>query len=217
MKVIVATVGGSEEPIVIASRKLGLDKTVLIAGKPASEVFDEPVKDDVNPLEVSREIKNKLENLGAIVEMVPVNPFDFEECCIKALEAIEVERGNGNDVSVVITGGTKVQVLAASYAAFICGCRMYYVQQLKGDSRVVEIPLTFSGLDDLSRAKKDVIKHLRDGDTAESIAGRLGISRKTASQYLKELREYGLVECRNDGRVRKYSLTFSGKICRARW
>jgi len=50
MKVLIATVGGTEEPVIVAARKLGLDKAVLIAGKPASEVFDKPVKDEVNRL-----------------------------------------------------------------------------------------------------------------------------------------------------------------------
>ncbi|RLI77787.1 hypothetical protein DRP05_09205 [Archaeoglobales archaeon] len=214
MKILVATVGGSEEPVIAAARKLGLDKAILITGKQASEVFDEPVKNDVNPIAVSESIKKKLKNLGVKVEILAVNPFDFEECCIKTIETIEKEVSN--EVNVIVSGGTKIQALAASYAAFICGCRMYYVQEAKNGSELVEIPLTFAEVDELSKSRKQALKVLVDGDDASKIAEKLKISKKTASQYLKELREYGLVEAIN-GKVKRYRLTFVGKICKARW
>lgn len=214
MKVLVATVGGSEGPVIAAARKLGLDKAVLITGKPAYEVFHEPIKDDVDPIKVSEKIKEKLGSLGVEVEMLTVNPFDFEETCIKTMEIIERERSN--NVNVIVSGGTKVQALAASYAAFVCGCRMFYVQETKNGSELVEIPLTFSEVDELPNSRRAVLKVFEDGDDALKIAEKLGISKKTASQYLKELREYGLVECIGK-RVRRYKLTFAGKICRVRW
>ncbi len=214
MKVLIATVGGTEEPVIIAARKLGLDKAILIAGKPASEIFDNPVKDDVNPLSVSESIRKKLESVGVKVDVVTVNPFDFEECCIKAIETMEKELPN--EVNVIVTGGTKIQAIATSYAAFVCGCRMFYVQETKDGSEIIEIPLRFSEMDELSKSKKQVLKVLEDGDDASKIAEKLRISKKTASQYLKELREYGLVEC-TEGRIKRYKLTFAGKLCRARW
>lgn len=216
MKILVATVGGSEEPVIAAARKLGLDKAILITGKQASEVFDEPIKNDVNPVIVSENIKRKLENLGVDVEVILVNPFNFEECCIKTIETIEKEKERSNEVNVIVSGGTKIQALAASYAAFVCGCRMYYVQEAKNGSELVEIPLTFAEVDELSKSRKQVLKVLVDGDDASKIAEKLKISKKTASQYLKELREYGLVEAIN-GKVKRYRLTFVGKICKARW
>jgi len=214
MKVLVATVGGSEEPVIAAARKIGLDKAVLITGKPASEIFDDPVKADIDPMEVSDKIREKLGNLGVDVEIVTVNPFNFEECCIKTMEVLEKE--SSNDVSVIVSGGTKIQALAASYAAFVCGCRMFYIQETKNDSELVEIPLTFAEIDELSKSRKQVLKVLEEGDDAGRIAEKLGISKKTASQYLKELREYGLIEATN-GKVKKYRLTFAGRICKLRW
>ncbi|RUM34784.1 MAG: hypothetical protein DSY33_01320 [Archaeoglobus sp.] len=214
MKVLIATVGGTEEPIIIAARRLGLDKAILIVGKPASEIFDNPVKNDVNPLRVYESIRKKLESVGVEVSVVTVNPFNFEECCINAMEIME--RESSNEVNVIVTGGTKIQAIATSYAAFVCGCRMFYVQETKDGSNIVEIPLRFSEFDGLSKSRKAVLKILEDGDDASRIAEKLGISKKTASQYLKELREYGLVECEG-GRVKKYRLTFAGKLCRARW
>jgi len=215
MKVLVATVGGREEPIIVSARKLGLDKAVLIAGKPATDVFDAPIEGKPNPLEISENIAEKLRGFGAEVEIVAVNPFDFEECCIRILEILE-ECISGGEVSVVVSGGTKIQAIAASYAAFISGCRVYYVQELKDGSQIIEIPLTFAEFDGLSRARKDVLKVLEDGDDSSKISAKLGITKKTASQYLKELREYGLIET-TDGRVKKYRLTFAGKLCRSRW
>uniref|UniRef100_A0A7C3MC74 CRISPR locus-related DNA-binding protein n=1 Tax=Archaeoglobus fulgidus TaxID=2234 RepID=A0A7C3MC74_ARCFL len=214
MKVLVATVGGSEEPVIIAARKIGLDKAILIAGKPASEIFDEPVKNNIDPLEVSGKIKEKLENLGVKVEVVAVNPFNFEECSIRTMEILEME--SPNDVSVIVSGGTKIQALAAFYAAFVYGYRIFYVQETKNGSELVEIPLSFAEFDELSKSRKHVLKVLEDGDDAGRIAEKLGISKKTASQYLKELRESGLVEALN-GKVKRYRLTFAGRICRLRW
>lgn len=214
MKVMVATVGGSEEPVIAAARKIGLDKAILITGKPASEIFDDPVKSDINPLEVSEKVREKLENLGADVEIVPVNPFNFEECSIKTMEVLEKE--SSNNVSVIISGGTKLQALAASYAAFVYGCRMFYVQETRTGSELVEVPVTFAEFDEIPRSRKQVLKVLEDGDDASKISEKLGISKKTASQYLKELREYGLLEAK-EGKVKRYRLTFIGKICKLRW
>ncbi|MBE8540199.1 DUF6293 family protein [Geoglobus acetivorans] len=216
MKVLVATVGGSADPIVISARKLGFDKAILLAGKPAGEVLDDSIENHVNPLDVAEAIRVRLETMGGDVEVIPVNPFDFEECCMTAIQAIENEKQIDSEIRVVISGGTKVQSLAASYAAYVCGCHVFYVQESKNGSHLIEIPLTFSELDSIPRARKDVLKVLEDGDDAGKIAEKLKISRKTASQYLKELREYGLVEAAN-GKARKYRLTFAGKICRARW
>ncbi|RLI81057.1 hypothetical protein DRP04_06950, partial [Archaeoglobales archaeon] len=97
-----------------------------------------------------------------------------------------------------------------------CGCRMFYTQETKNGAELVEIPLTFSDVDELPNSRRAVLKVFEDGDDAVRIAEKLGISKKTASQYLKELREYGLIECINR-KVRRYKLTFAGKICRVRW
>jgi len=155
--------------------------------------------------------------VGVKVDVVTVNPFDFEECCIRAIEVMEKELPKGeNDVNVIVTGGTKIQAIATSYAAFVCGCRMFYVREGENGSEIVEIPLRFSDLDEIPDSRRSVLKVLEDGDDAGKIAEKLGISKKTASQYLKELKEYGLLECMS-GRIKKYKLTFIGKICRARW
>jgi len=215
MKVLVATVGGSEEPIIVSARKLGFDKAILMAGKPADEIFEKAIEGKPNPILTAESIKKRLGGLGAEVEIEVVNPFDFEECCIQTLKVIERERSDG-DVFVVISGGTKIQSIAASYAAFISGCRVFYVQEMRDGSEIVELPLSFSNFDELSKARKEVLRVLEDGDDSASISRKLGISKKTASQYLRELREYGLVEV-IDGRVKRYRATFAGKLCRMRW
>ncbi len=239
MKVLIATVGGSEEPVILAARKLGLDKAILITGKPARDIFDEPVKNDIDPITVSDRIKNRLKHLGAAVEVVPVNPFDFEEVCLKTLEVLEKARGN--DVSVVISGGTKIQALAASYAAFMCGCKMYYTQETVDGARLVEIPVTLGELDRIPDSRKSVLLVMEDGDDAATITEKLNkmgrsenalgkdtnqkikqrkhtIKKKTVSQYLKELREYGLIEQMGQkSKNYRYRLTFAGKIARLRW
>ncbi|MDK2782088.1 MAG: CRISPR-associated protein Csa3 [Archaeoglobi archaeon] len=215
MKVLVATVGGSEDPIIISARKLGFDKAVLIAGRPADEIFDRAIEGKPNPLVTAENIKRRLGELGGEVEIELVNPFDFEECCFKIMNVIERERSKG-DVFVVISGGTKIQSIAASYAAFISGCRVLHVQEMKDGSEIVELPLSFAEVDGISKARREVLRVLEDGDDSVSISRKLGISRKTASQYLKELKEYGLVEV-IEGRVKRYRPTFAGKLCRLRW
>lgn len=215
MKVLVATVGGSEGPVITAARKLGLDKAVLITGKPAKDVLSSVIEGKPDPLEVAESIRRKLEKLGAGVEVVPVNPFDFQECCLETLKVLE--RLKGNEVFVAVSGGTKIQALAASYAAFLLGCRMFYVQELKDGSELVEIPLNFKEFDELSEARREVLRVFGTEEDAVSVAEKLKISRKTASQYLRELREYGLIEP-IEGRGRKrYRLTFAGRLCRVRW
>ena len=68
MKVLVATVGGTADPVLISARKLGLDKAVLVAGKPAKDVFDgNAIEGKPNPIEVAEDIRKKLEEFGANV------------------------------------------------------------------------------------------------------------------------------------------------------
>lgn len=216
MKILISTVGGAVEPILIAARKVGFDKVILIAGKSAEDVFgNKAIEGKPNPIEVAKEIRKRLKDFGAEVKIKVVNPFDFEECCIETLKVLESERKYG-EIFVSITGGTKILSLASSCAAFISGCKIIYVQELKDGAKLTEIPYNLSQLDELSKAKKDVIKIIVDGDTSLDIAEKLKISRKTASQYLKELKEYGLLEV-FDGKLKKYKLTFLGKLCKARW
>ena len=217
VKVLVATVGGTAEPILVSARKIGFDKVILIAGKPAKDVFgDKAVEGKPNPVEVAEDIKNKLEDFGAEVEIRVVNPFNFEECCITALEILEKVKASG-EVYVSVTGGTKVQSIAVSCASFIAGCKVIYVQELKDGAKLVEIPYNLAQFDQLSKVKKEVIRILDDGDSSTEISKKLGISKKTASQYLKELKEYGLLDVSTNGRVKRYRLTFLGRLCKARW
>lgn len=217
MKVLVATVGGTAEPILISARKIGFDRVILIAGKPAKEVFgDKAIEGKPNPVEIAEDIKNKLEEFGAEVEIRIVDPFNFEECCIEALKILEKEKALG-DVYVSVTGGTKVQSIATSCAAFIAGCKVIYVQELKDGAELIEIPYNLAQFDQLSKVKKEVIKVLEDGDSSADISKKLGISKKTASQYLRELKEYGLLEVSTNGRVKRYNLAFLGRLCKARW
>lgn len=216
VKILVATVGGTAEPILISARKIGFDKVILIPGKPAKEVFgDKAVKGKPNPVEVAEEIKTKLESFGADVEIRVVDPFNFEECCIETLKIL-VEVKTLGDVYVNVTGGTKVQSIAVSCASFISGCKVIYIQELKDGAELVEIPYNLAQFDQLSKVKKEVIRVLEDGDSSAEIAEKLRISKKTASQYLRELKEYGLLEVLN-GKVKRYRLTFLGKLCKARW
>lgn len=216
VKILVATVGGTAEPILISARKIGFDKVILIPGKPAKEVFgDKAVEGKPNPVEVAEEIKTKLESFGADVEIRVVDPFNFEECCIETLKILEEVKTLG-DVYVNVTGGTKVQSIAVSCASFISGCKVIYVQELKDGAELVEIPYNLAQFDQLSKVKKEVIRVLEDGDSSAEIAEKLRISKKTASQYLRELKEYGLLEVLN-GKVKRYRLTFLGKLCKARW
>ena len=217
MKVLVATVGGTAEPILISARKIGFDKVILIAGKPARDVFgDKAIEGKPNPIEVADEIRSKLEEFGADVEIRAVDPFNFEECCVEALKVLEREKALG-DVYVCVTGGTKVQSIATSCAAFIAGCKVIYVQELKNGAELTEIPYNLAQFDQLSKVKREVIKVLEDGDSSAEISKKLGISKKTASQYLRELKEYGLLEIFTNGKVKRYRLTFLGRLCKARW
>ncbi|WP_456328624.1 HFX_2341 family transcriptional regulator domain-containing protein [Archaeoglobus sp.] len=216
MKTLIATVGGTADPILISARKMGFDKVVLIAGKPAKDVWGEKaIEGKPNPLKVADSVKRKLEEFGAKVEVVTVDPFNFEECCIETMKILEREKGFG-DVCVSVTGGTKIQSIAAACAAFAAGCKVVYVQELRDGAELVEIPYDFSAFDELSQVKKRVITVIEDGDSAAEVSEKLGISRKTVSQYLKELRELGLLEA-VDGCVKRYRLTFLGKLCKARW
>jgi len=81
----------------------------------------------------AKKLKNKIESQHAIpVTLIKVDPFDMDENIKAILQTIQKERKlNSNltkrDISINITGGTKLMVAAATTAGYLSGSQLYYV------------------------------------------------------------------------------------------
>lgn len=164
MSVLIATLGGSEDAVKLGVRRVpNVDKVLLIAGKPIDKIFEaKEIKKDrllINPVKKAIELKKQLENLGIVVEIHEVNPFDFKECLMKTIELIQNEPGKEKTVNV--TGGTKTLSLAANSAAWMCGCRAFIIQEKgSGDVRE-ELPIPDAGyLNSIGKQMKRILAYL---------------------------------------------------------
>ncbi len=164
MAALIATLGGSEDVVKLGVRRMtNVDKVILIAGKPITEIFEpKEIKKDkpiINPLQKANELKKQLENLGIEVEIHEVNAFDFKECLMKTIELIQNEPNITKEVNV--TGGTKTLSLAANCAAWMCGCRAFIIQEKgSGDVRE-ELPIPDAGyLSTIGKQMKRILKYL---------------------------------------------------------
>jgi len=164
MSVLIATLGGSEDVVKLGVRRMpNVDKVLLIAGKPITEIFEaKEIKKDrvlINPVQKAIELKKQLEILGIEVKIHEVNPFDFKECLMKTIELIQNEPAKEKAVNV--TGGTKTLSLAANSAAWMCGCRAFIIQEKgSGDVRE-ELPIPDAGyLNTIGKQMKRILAYL---------------------------------------------------------
>lgn len=98
----------------------------------------------------AKKLKKKIEEQYRIpVTLIRVDPFDMDENIKAVLTIVSNERNSkqsliNKDISINVTGGTKLMVAAASTAAYLAGCKVYYVMdpsKYRGENLVKELPM----------------------------------------------------------------------------
>ncbi|MBW4615244.1 MAG: hypothetical protein KME21_18605 [Desmonostoc vinosum HA7617-LM4] len=137
-KILLATVGGSFQPIVTSIRSLKPDRVIFIAsdGEKGSK---SQVIGEGTPCEVRRgtEVIEKLPNIPTQVELgenfqsdrdliLIQNPDDLAECYHLPYKYIcQLQENSDNEIFADYTGGTKTLSAALVLAAVDCGIPLY--------------------------------------------------------------------------------------------
>jgi len=105
----------------------------------------------------AKNLKRKIEEEYAIpVILIKVNPFDMDENIKAVLQIVQKERKYDSnltkqDISINITGGTKLMVASATTAGYLSGSKLYYVMlssRHRGENLVKELPIPIRPEDD---------------------------------------------------------------------
>ncbi len=181
-RVLISTFGFDEAKILRALRWLPYDHLVLLAGG----------KSLATP--GLRRLREAERAGGGTIEVVRVDPFDFESCFHGALSAIEGHRKAGDEVRVNISGGTKVLADAALLAAFQAGVEAWHCED-----RPLRLPV-LRGVrfeDHLTPVRKAVLRATARPAPAMRIVERLrdqGFAEGPTQSAITWLRDQGFVK-----------------------
>ncbi len=211
MEVHIATVGLTEEPIIHGMNAYPVDKLILLHSN------------DDKSKENSLEIVKVAEKMKIICEVHEVDAFDLENVIISIMDLHKKHRQD--NLSINLTGGTKVMASAALLSGYILGVRIYYIQdgsieknQGKGIKELtIELPVPKTNIDDLEETQRNILSYvyqenglLERANTA--IHEALKISKQNASYHLKQLEDKELISLTIDGRNKIVKLTNTGKL-----
>ena len=180
-RVLISTFGFDPEKVLRAIRWIGYDRLSLVAGGKSLREAG------------FRRLEDAERASGGTVEVVPVDPFDFQSCFEGAVGAIRRHRRAGREVRVNVSGGTKVLADAALLAAFQEGVEAWHCEETP-----VKLPVLrgVAFADRLSRVEKAVLSSLERSLTTDQLVQRLvqqGHSERAADGAIARLRQQGLV------------------------
>ena len=211
MEVHIATVGLTKEPIFHGVNTYPVDKLILLHSN------DDKSKE--NSLEIAKVVKE----MKIICEIQEVDAFDLENVMITIMDLHK--KYVQDNLSINLTGGTKVMASAALLAGYILGVRVYYIQdgsieknKGKGIKELtIELPVPKTNITDLEETQRNMLAYiyqekgyLERANTA--IHEALKISKQNASYHLKQLVEKELISLTIDGRNKIVKLTNTGKL-----
>lgn len=241
MVIQIATLGTSENVVREGVKKYGAEKVIIVAGKPISKAIipENEIKKGrelKNPVELANILKKDLEStLNIKVDVVEVNPFDFQQCLTKLIMILR-EIPREKDRIINLTGGTNVMSGAAVCAAWVEGVKAFYLREI-GDgkeSKEMGIPI----LKDKKITEKETLTLLHllynENKVEERIVNKVAKAIKVRPNtfsthlahlidkglvetvpYTKEIRHYKTVrspEIRKDGKLKVLNLTRDGKF-----
>ena len=230
MSVLIATVGGTESVVKLGFRMMdNVEKVILVPGKPfvevmdKSEIKDKNGKEKTNPIDKAKELKELLNGFGVEVEIEDVNPIDFKECLLKIIELIQ-KQPEGTDITVNVTGGTKLLSLAAMNAACMCYCKAFYVQEKGSGDVKVDLPISSPGyFKDIGEQSKKILSYLlekqkrleksveeySDDELKNFISGNIargiGVEPNSITNKLQMMEKDGLIESKRGSMKRTKS------------
>jgi len=211
MEIHIATVGLTKEPIFHGVNAYPIDKLILVHSN------------DDKSKENSHEIASAIKEMRIECEIAEVDAFDLEDVIISIMD-IHKKYAQEN-LSINLTGGTKVMASAALLAGYILGLRVYYIQdgsieKNKGRSikeLTIELPVPRVNIHDLEQTQKDVLSYIfKEGGRLEKantvLHEALKITKQNASYHLKQLAGKDLISLTIDGRNKIANLTNTGKL-----
>lgn len=216
MSVLIATVGGTESVVKLGFRMMeNVEKVILVPGKPFEQVMEKSEiksnKKIADPVKKAEELKELLKSFDVKVEIEEVNPLDFRECLLKIIELIQ-KQPEGTDITVNVTGGTKLLSLAAMNAACMCYCKAFYVQEKSSGDIKVDLLISSPGyfkeigdqakkilaylLEKQKRLEKPVEKYTDDelkNFVSGNIARGIGVEPNSITNKLQMMDKDGLI------------------------
>lgn len=211
MEVHISTVGLTKEPIFHGMNAYPVDKLILLHSN------------DDKSKENSHEIAKVAEKMEIICEVQEVDAFDLENVLITIMDFHKKHKQD--NLSINLTGGTKVMASAALLSGYILGVRIYYIldgsiekNQGKGIKELtIELPVPKTNIDDLEETQRNILSYvyqenglLERANTA--IHEALKITKQNASYHLKQLNDKELISLTIDGRNKIVKLTNTGKL-----
>ena len=211
MEIHIATVGLTKEPILQGVNAYPIDKLILLHSN------------DDKSKENSHEIASAVKELKIECEIAEVDAFDLEDVLISIMNIHK--KYAQEDLSINLTGGTKVMASAALLAGYILGLRVYYIQDGSIDKnkgkyikeRTIELPVPRVNIHDLEQTQKDILSYIfKEGGRLEKantvLHEVLKITKQNASYHLKQLTKKDLISLTIDGRNKIVKLTNTGKL-----
>ncbi|MBD3192321.1 MAG: helix-turn-helix domain-containing protein [Candidatus Heimdallarchaeota archaeon] len=211
MEIHIATVGLTKEPIFHGVNSYPVDKLVLLHSN-----------DDKSELN-AKEISDTLEKMEIECEIKEVDAFDFENVIIKVMEIHK--QFLSENISINITGGTKIMASAALLSGYILGLNVYYIQDGSLNKNTgksikdltIELPVPKINIQDLEETQRDILSYIfKENSTLEKanteLYEALKISKQNASYHLKKLAEKELITLTIDGRNKIARLTNTGRL-----
>ena len=154
MEVHIATVGLTKEPIFHGVNTYPVDKLILLHSN------DDKSKE--NSLEIAQVVKE----MKIICEIQEVDAFDLENVMITIMDLHK--KYVQDNMSINLTGGTKVMASAALLAGYILGVRVYYIQdgsieknKGKGIKELtIELPVPKTNITDLEETQRNMLAYI---------------------------------------------------------
>lgn len=232
--VIISPVGTSVEPVKEFIREEGWSRLVLLPGMSADKLFKNKAKTGAkDPETIAEDIRREYSN--AEVEIIPVDPFNFEKCLEKMMKVLIEEKSKAGDKKVIvnIAPGTNLMAASIAIAAIITGCDVKYLQEEYQGEEIVKSYITeplsydFEEMRELKPAHKKTLLTIeqllakKEKSDSKTIAESMSLGEKTVLGYLKILKKYDVIEeIEREGEKtwpREFKPTYKGRICRIMW
>jgi DNA-binding MarR family transcriptional regulator len=213
LKIMFSSLGNREGAVSQAFRLLGPDRMVVFTSE--------------NMREIAYELEAKMyNNFSIMVKTVIVDQFDLMDNVNKAIEAYGEELKNakekgypGIDLSINMTGGTKLMSAAMLLTGYILKSEVYYIQgdeKMKPeDQKLIQAPLPRVFLDDLNEQKREILRTLSKypNISLKDLSERVNMKSTSAlKRHTDYLEDQELIVGQHNGREKHLKLTNSGQL-----
>jgi len=206
-----ATLGTSPEVVLNALRHVPMDELHLFTDN----------LDAVEVVEIEKFFTNP--PLKIKVNSHVVDKFDLMNCILVMIRTIKNVKkditGNDFEITLNMTGGTKIMTSAMLLVGYMVGARVFYLKKLRDDIGIGEliwIPMPSVSANNLNNIQVELLVALSKVNKPISLTN---LKNMTSPKSLQAMRRYIdffednlLIQSTNKGKERLIELTNSGKI-----